>query len=313
MAENVVCHVCREVKAKYKCPRCSAQTCSLACCKKHKAENECDGKYDVTAHVPKEKMSVSTFKREYNFLMDITSRLYHAQSNPNIRNKGTWSFRFRLLYKLARSKRNIQIYFPGNHSSNLKENTSRYDKNKDSFTWHVNFLLGNKIKLVAKRVPETAIVSDLLRNQFPQCLLDEELRPKVKAYQSNFDSLTFLLEVPFEKGRRRYWKIDPTKSLQHSLENSVLYSFPEIIVCLPSEQDQFDIQSKPSVAEFEEIGTKADELFATITQKYIDSNKHNRKKGRGNGRHGRGRRRNNRGRGVGKKRSQAPKPHPLAR
>jgi len=311
------CEVCKAQEARYRCPRCEVKTCSLKCSNAHKASNDCDGKYDVTEYIPKEKMNVFTFKREYNFLMDITSRLHHAQSNPNIRGKGTWSFRFRLLYRLARDKRNIHIYFPGSHSSNLQENTSRYDKNKDEFSWHVNFLLGNRIKLVAKRVPESTIVGELLPRHFPQCLLDEKLRPEIKKYQNTLSSLTFLLEVPFQKGRRRFWKIDPKQSLQDILENSILYSFPEIIVCLPEELGEFIIQPKPTNAECEEIAGEADENFKVIVEKHSSSAHSNRgrgrnKRGRGRNKRGRGRGRRKgrgRGRGVGKK----PKLHPLAR
>ena len=40
------CLICKHCKAKYKCPACEARTCSLVCCKKHKAKSNCNGKRD---------------------------------------------------------------------------------------------------------------------------------------------------------------------------------------------------------------------------------------------------------------------------
>ncbi|GMS80515.1 hypothetical protein PENTCL1PPCAC_2690, partial [Pristionchus entomophagus] len=37
------CDVCGENEKKYRCPKCDARSCSLACSKKHKEEDKCDG------------------------------------------------------------------------------------------------------------------------------------------------------------------------------------------------------------------------------------------------------------------------------
>ena len=46
------CEVCTESLARYKCPGCLVQTCSVPCVKKHKEDTECTGKRDRTAYVP---------------------------------------------------------------------------------------------------------------------------------------------------------------------------------------------------------------------------------------------------------------------
>jgi hypothetical protein len=43
-AAMTACQVCGECEAKYKCPACSLQTCSLPCVSKHKKEQRCSGK-----------------------------------------------------------------------------------------------------------------------------------------------------------------------------------------------------------------------------------------------------------------------------
>jgi hypothetical protein len=46
------CQVCQLTASKYTCPRCSIQTCSLACVKKHKQDTDCSGVRDKTSYVP---------------------------------------------------------------------------------------------------------------------------------------------------------------------------------------------------------------------------------------------------------------------
>ena len=45
------CEICHESTAKYKCPGCLVQTCSLPCVKQHKANSGCSGQRDKTAYV----------------------------------------------------------------------------------------------------------------------------------------------------------------------------------------------------------------------------------------------------------------------
>ncbi|KAI5466979.1 hypothetical protein BGZ63DRAFT_370065 [Mariannaea sp. PMI_226] len=64
-----ICHVC---PPKYKCPRCTIRTCSLACIKKHKAWSECTGERDATAYVPPAKLKTPAgIDHDYNFLHGI--------------------------------------------------------------------------------------------------------------------------------------------------------------------------------------------------------------------------------------------------
>lgn len=46
------CQVCGEVEAKYKCPACAMQTCSLACVRNHKITTSCTGKRARSHDVP---------------------------------------------------------------------------------------------------------------------------------------------------------------------------------------------------------------------------------------------------------------------
>jgi hypothetical protein len=56
----------------YRCPRCSCQTCSAQCVKKHKEWHQCSGKRDPTAKVPKSQLfTPAGIDHDYNFITSI--------------------------------------------------------------------------------------------------------------------------------------------------------------------------------------------------------------------------------------------------
>ncbi|KPM45034.1 hypothetical protein AK830_g1549 [Neonectria ditissima] len=67
-----LCGICHVSAPKYKCPRCSISTCSLACIKKHKAWSECTGERDATVYVKPSKLRTPAgIDHDYNFLHGI--------------------------------------------------------------------------------------------------------------------------------------------------------------------------------------------------------------------------------------------------
>ncbi|KAF5027684.1 hypothetical protein F66182_168 [Fusarium sp. NRRL 66182] len=75
-----LCGICHISTPKYKCPRCSARTCSLACIKKHKAWSECTGERDATAYVvPSKLRTPAGVDHDYNFLHGIERSVERAE------------------------------------------------------------------------------------------------------------------------------------------------------------------------------------------------------------------------------------------
>ena len=57
---------------KYKCPGCSARTCSLPCVKRHKLRADCTGKRDPTKFIKKSELATPAgIDHDYNFLSGI--------------------------------------------------------------------------------------------------------------------------------------------------------------------------------------------------------------------------------------------------
>jgi hypothetical protein len=75
MAEPLLsslCRICHTNPPKYRCPRCSSQTCSLACSKRHKLWSECNGVRDPTVYKPRHELATPAgIDHDYNFISSI--------------------------------------------------------------------------------------------------------------------------------------------------------------------------------------------------------------------------------------------------
>ncbi|EUC50141.1 hypothetical protein COCMIDRAFT_82586 [Bipolaris oryzae ATCC 44560] len=76
---NELCSVCNTTQFKYRCPGCSARTCSLPCYKKHQQWAQCSGKRDPTKFVKKSELLTPTgIDHDFNFLSRIERNLDKA-------------------------------------------------------------------------------------------------------------------------------------------------------------------------------------------------------------------------------------------
>ena len=64
------CALCPSA-ARYTCPRCAVATCSLACCRRHKTENDCSGQRDKTAYVAVRAFDDRTLRSDVQLLTEI--------------------------------------------------------------------------------------------------------------------------------------------------------------------------------------------------------------------------------------------------
>ncbi|KAJ4354415.1 Box C/D snoRNA accumulation [Didymosphaeria variabile] len=75
-----LCSICNTVQFKYRCPGCSARTCSLPCYKRHQQWAQCDGKRDPTKFVKKSQLATPAgIDHDYNFLTGIERGLEKAE------------------------------------------------------------------------------------------------------------------------------------------------------------------------------------------------------------------------------------------
>lgn len=71
---------------KYRCPRCSALTCSLPCVKRHKQWAQCNGTRDPTKYIKQKDLATPKgIDHDYNYLTSIERELDHADKNATSR------------------------------------------------------------------------------------------------------------------------------------------------------------------------------------------------------------------------------------
>lgn len=74
-----LCGICHISEPKYKCPRCGAKTCSLACVKKHKNWSSCNGERDPTVFIPATQLRTDRgIDHDYNFLHKLERKVETA-------------------------------------------------------------------------------------------------------------------------------------------------------------------------------------------------------------------------------------------
>ncbi|KAK2002441.1 HIT zinc finger protein [Colletotrichum falcatum] len=75
-----LCAICHTEPPRYKCPRCTIRTCSLACTKRHKAWSSCNGIRDATAYVPPSKLKTAAgVDHDFNFLSGIERAVQRSE------------------------------------------------------------------------------------------------------------------------------------------------------------------------------------------------------------------------------------------
>ncbi|KAK4189882.1 Box C/D snoRNA protein 1 [Podospora australis] len=69
---STLCSICHVEPPKYKCPRCGARTCSVACIQKHKSRADCDGVRNPRAFIPATQLRTPAgLDHDFNFISAI--------------------------------------------------------------------------------------------------------------------------------------------------------------------------------------------------------------------------------------------------
>lgn len=66
-----LCPICYTCPPKYRCPRCSMQTCSLECSQAHKLRASCSGVRDPAKYISAREIKSSTVDMDFNFLKTV--------------------------------------------------------------------------------------------------------------------------------------------------------------------------------------------------------------------------------------------------
>ena len=159
------CEICNTNNHKYKCPRCSMKTCSLACCKKHKEGTGCDGQRDKTKYVNKEEFDEHVLLSDYKFLEEQSRQIDNyqrameqAMSSNNVNtdvNKQMPIGAYENLRKFVYSQFNMCLKLMPVQSTRHQCNKTRFNRAAGCVSWSVEFIFHLDQSLVGKKLEKT--------------------------------------------------------------------------------------------------------------------------------------------------------------
>ncbi|CUS23719.1 LAQU0S11e02718g1_1 [Lachancea quebecensis] len=263
---TATCEVCKEHAYKYKCPRCSKKTCSVACIKEHKSRDGCSGtSAEPTSYVSREKLkSADTsdetnvmVQRDYNFLLGMNRQLELLKRDGKAKNKRVLGAHHRNQpqQKWPRLEQPSQVIRRGVHCILVPRgmqrsllNKSKWDKPLDMFVWSIEWCLfseAGKIEFVHTnhRNKETDPLLECVgKAVYAQCVRLHQLEalPDDCTRQARIESLTagglkfYMKWLPQDQqsfaDSKKLISVDPTKSIGEIFRDKTVIEYPTLFI-----------------------------------------------------------------------------------
>ncbi|KAH0564580.1 box C/D snoRNA protein 1 [Cotesia glomerata] len=270
------CEVCDKTQAKYSCPKCEVRTCSLACCRIHKRDLDCNGIRDKTKFIPLNKFTDLDLISDYRVLEEL------GRTVDQLQRDGSKTFKFSNNFSARESKlkqrasqSGVKLEFLPRNFSRHQENTSYFNWKSKELFWTIEWIFpqAENIKWISKKVLETTRLSELVENVLDPLNSSEKdddeankriLSDKLQFYRgAGLSGLEILLKAEkVEKSSSRFYKLDPTSSLQKNLSNKIIIEFPTVHVVFKDHVDMYEIvdsddeDAKDSIDQPQSYGNK---------------------------------------------------------
>ncbi|XP_074112599.1 box C/D snoRNA protein 1 [Cotesia typhae] len=250
------CEVCDKIQAKYTCPKCEVRTCSLACCRVHKKDLDCNGIRDKTKFIPLNKFTDLDLISDYRVLEELGRTVDQFQRDRSKILKSSHNFSVRVCkLKQRASQSGVKLEFLPKNFSRHQENTSYFNWKSKELFWTIEWIFpqAENIKWISKKVLETTRLSELVENVLdllnsPSEKDDDEVNKQILSDKLQFyrgaglSGLEILLKAEkVEKSSSRFYKLDPTSSLQKNLSNKIIIEYPTLHVVFKDHIDMYEI------------------------------------------------------------------------
>ena len=192
------CEICLTNEHKYKCPRCATKTCSLLCCKTHKANTGCTGERDKTKYLSKEEFDEQTLLSDYKYLeeqtrlIDSFQRSIEQKDSPlnadGSASKSAPQGAFENMRKFVKSQFNINLKLMPAQSTRHVNNKTRFNRTTSAISWSLEFAF----HLDQSKV-ESSLKSHLFRFHTKSCLFasSETIREVLAQMYAKFKGALF--------------------------------------------------------------------------------------------------------------------------
>lgn len=263
----VKCEICGLSDARYRCPGCHMQTCSVSCVKQHKQISGCTGQRDKTSYVPIREFTETHLLSDYRFLeeagrkVDIASkdaRRFHSKSRP---------IRVTTFLKHAR-QRGVDLRLMPYPMTKRKINTSIYQYASKSVHWRVEWVFPHEqLTFIDKGFKDSQLLTEgverhiqaYLQSHTSSCLQASnavQIHPDLSLYtEEGGHSYHILMKVEGLPGKKeRFYKMDIDKSLCDNLCGKRVIEFPRLLVIpvhlantylILSKEEETELQKPP--------------------------------------------------------------------
>ncbi|XP_062308727.1 box C/D snoRNA protein 1 [Osmerus eperlanus] len=227
------CNLCGSNEARYRCPGCFKQTCSLSCVRKHKEDSGCRGVRDKTAFVALSQFDELNLLNDYRFLED-TGRMAGSSNRDKLASVPAVTQRIKTLSAQAR-KLSMTLKFLPITFTKSKENSTIFLKKEKRFYWRLKLLFPqSECEFVERRVSDEQTLEQILTCYIHPAESEPVRRQKLKMYvRSPFDHVRVFMKAEGRQANSvRYQELDMTKSLRENLKFKTVIEYPVFHVVL---------------------------------------------------------------------------------
>lgn len=252
MSDLKSCKICQN-SAKYKCPQCLTQTCSLQCSRQHKAQ--CGNNSNQPAYIPLSHMDSELLLADCK-LLDRIARSLESTSRAYTKPLGLIASKrihVRVLQRCC-SERGIELHLC---PANLRRfRINRTVVRAGRILWSVEWRFGNQdFAVVVHRMNEHQTMRQHLTTLLASLSMSNRSK-SIARYFANFETLAILLKnFNCKATPAEFFKCNLDETLRSTLANTKVVDFPHFIVLLEDELEGFKLVDK--IRDTQEAGPQA--------------------------------------------------------
>uniref|UniRef100_A0A8C2XUL4 Box C/D snoRNA protein 1 n=2 Tax=Cyclopterus lumpus TaxID=8103 RepID=A0A8C2XUL4_CYCLU len=254
------CAVCGSEEAKYRCPACLGNSCSLLCVKKHKEDTGCSGVRNKTAFVTLSDFDEMALLNDYRLLED-TGRFAGGATRDKLIQTPRSTLKAKRLAANAR-KMNLTLRFLPITFTRSKENSTVFFTKEKLFLWHLKVIFPqSSTEFSQRRVSDRQTLEQILTPYIHPTESDPVTRQKLKMYvRTPFDHVKVFMKAEGRKANSvRFHELDIYKTLRDNLSYKTLIEYPVLHVVLEDHWKEFP-RKGPAEPACKGVGSKEERV-----------------------------------------------------
>ncbi|XP_069119651.1 box C/D snoRNA protein 1-like [Argopecten irradians] len=236
------CEICSANVAKYKCPGCLAQTCSLPCVKQHKHDKGCNGQRKKTEFVEIKEYSDRNLLNDYRFLEETNRKVDSTQRDPLKQRSNKPNFLVKLVKEAG--KRGTKLKVMPYPMARRKHNTTMYQHKLQTILWNVQWVFPQSdVKFTSKRLSEHETLEELLKDFVHPTESDPIKRHALKVYcQKGLQNCRLFMKVEERPANDvKFHELSLKKTLKKNLVGKCIVEYPIIQVVLQDHCQDYSV------------------------------------------------------------------------